>query len=179
MFCISICALDFFLNRDILPYRQETFWQMKMVSAVLSKSTCLLLPFLAPIVFAQDAPTQCFVIDGAAADNSGYRCDNSTAGNSACCAAGATCYSNGLCKQDNGPTVDYLRVGCTDQTWENPACLNQCAACKYIIAGTESQQANCLADSSQSQMAQRLVFVSATATSQRRLPTAATMALKA
>ncbi|KAG4420898.1 hypothetical protein IFR04_005982 [Cadophora malorum] len=98
-----------------------------MVSAVLSRSTFLLQPFLAPIVSAQ-ASTQCYVIDGAAADNSGYRCDNSTTGNSACCAAGATCYSNGLCKQDNGPTVDYLRVGCTDQTWENPACLNQCAA---------------------------------------------------
>ncbi|PVH83401.1 hypothetical protein DL98DRAFT_116142 [Cadophora sp. DSE1049] len=103
---------------------------MKMVSALLSRSTFLLsaIPFLAPIVLAQDAPTQCYVIDGTAADNAGYRCDNSTTGNSACCAAGATCYSNGLCKQDNGPAVDYLRVGCTDQTWDDPACLNQCAA---------------------------------------------------
>ncbi|KAK0118176.1 hypothetical protein ONS95_012481 [Cadophora gregata] len=103
---------------------------MKMIPALVSASALLLstIPFLATIVFAQDAPTKCYVVDGTAADNSGYRCDNSTTGNSACCAAGATCYSNGLCKQDNGPVVDYLRVGCTDQTWEDPACLNQCAA---------------------------------------------------
>ncbi|KAH9220598.1 hypothetical protein DL95DRAFT_479270 [Leptodontidium sp. 2 PMI_412] len=85
-------------------------------------------PLLAPVIYAQDASTKCYVINGTATDNSGFRCDNSTTGNSACCAQGATCYSNGLCRQDNGPFVDYLRVGCTDPTWEDPACLNQCAA---------------------------------------------------
>lgn len=128
-FVFPFALLSSFLI-EILPHGSSASWQMKMVSVVLSRLTFLLLPLLAPIVFAQGGSTQCYVIDGAAADNSGYRCDNSTTGNSACCAAGATCYSNGLCKQDNGPTVDYLRVGCTDQTWEDPACLNQCAACK-------------------------------------------------
>jgi hypothetical protein len=60
--------------------------------------------------------TTCYVIDGQANNNAGYICDNTTTGHSVCCGPGATCYSKGLCKQDNGDVVDYLRVGCTDQT---------------------------------------------------------------
>ncbi|KAF7911362.1 uncharacterized protein EAF01_002869 [Botrytis porri] len=73
-----------------------------------------------------DTPTTCYVINGQHNANAGYRCDNSTTGHSSCCAAGAICFSNGVCQQANGDVQDYLRVGCTDPTWQDPACLNQC-----------------------------------------------------
>ncbi|PQE22606.1 Axial budding pattern 2 protein [Rutstroemia sp. NJR-2017a BVV2] len=73
-----------------------------------------------------NTPTLCYVIDGEHNINSGYRCDNGTTGHSTCCAAGATCYSNGLCVQMNGKAQDFLRVGCTDPTWQDPACLDKC-----------------------------------------------------
>ncbi|KAE8451038.1 hypothetical protein EG329_004710 [Mollisiaceae sp. DMI_Dod_QoI] len=70
--------------------------------------------------------TTCYVVDHQANRDAGFRCDNTTTGHSACCGSGATCYSNGLCKQDNGDFVDYLRVGCTDPTWQASECLDQC-----------------------------------------------------
>ncbi|KAM3086106.1 hypothetical protein ACMFMG_000245 [Clarireedia jacksonii] len=79
-------------------------------------------------VAAVDTPTLCYVINGQHNGNAGYRCDNSTSGHSTCCAAGATCYTNGLCVQMNGQVQDFLRVGCTDPTWEDPACLDQCTS---------------------------------------------------
>ncbi|KAL2063484.1 hypothetical protein VTL71DRAFT_5289 [Oculimacula yallundae] len=85
------------------------------------------IPFIVPTIFAQRSNT-CFVLNGRRPAIAGFRCDNSTDGASACCGTGSTCYSNGLCQQQNGQVVDYLRVGCTDPTWQDPACLNQCAA---------------------------------------------------
>ncbi|KAF8865292.1 hypothetical protein BDZ45DRAFT_796608 [Acephala macrosclerotiorum] len=85
-----------------------------MVSRSVVASFLVSSPFLLSSVAA--LVTTCYVVDGDANSNAGFRCDNSTTGHSACCAAGATCYSNGLCKQDNGDIVDYLRVGCTDPT---------------------------------------------------------------
>ncbi|KAH8592122.1 hypothetical protein B0O99DRAFT_689903 [Bisporella sp. PMI_857] len=78
------------------------------------------------LVAAQDYPTKCYVLNGEAKSDAGFRCDNSTTGHSACCGIGAVCYSNGVCAQDNNGIQDYLRVGCTDETWEDPACLTQC-----------------------------------------------------
>ncbi|TGO61759.1 hypothetical protein BOTNAR_0124g00110 [Botryotinia narcissicola] len=85
------------------------------------------LPLLASAA-TTDTPTTCYVINGQHNANAGYRCDNSTTGHSSCCAAGAICFSNGVCKQANGNVQDYLRVGCTDPTWKDPACLNQCTS---------------------------------------------------
>jgi hypothetical protein len=78
-----------------------------------------------------NTPTLCYVIDGEHNLNAGYRCDNGTTGHSTCCAAGATCYSNGLCVQMNGQVQDFLRVGCTDPTWQDPACLDKCTNCMF------------------------------------------------
>ncbi|ESZ91050.1 hypothetical protein SBOR_8569 [Sclerotinia borealis F-4128] len=83
------------------------------------------LPLLAS-ASTTDTPTTCYVIDGTHNYKAGYRCDNSTTGHSSCCQAGAICFSNGVCQQANGNAQDYLRVGCTDPTWKDPSCLNQC-----------------------------------------------------
>ena len=72
---------------------------------------------------------QCYFLNGAPSLNS-YRCDNSTAGHSTCCQAGAVCYSNGVCKVMNEGIQDWQRVGCTDPTWKDPACLDQCQKCE-------------------------------------------------
>lgn len=87
-----------------------------------------LLPtvLLAGLVTSAGVPTKCYVLDGTSPSNAGYRCNNATTGQSSCCAAGGICYSNGVCQQSNGNVQDYLRVGCTDPTFKDPACLDQC-----------------------------------------------------
>ncbi|EPE29768.1 hypothetical protein GLAREA_00928 [Glarea lozoyensis ATCC 20868] len=96
-----------------------------MFSVAESLANIFLLSAL-PLLCAQNVPTTCYSIDGSSGLDSGFRCDNTTTGHSTCCAAGAICYSNGVCQQSNGPVQDYLRVGCTDKTWKDPACLEQC-----------------------------------------------------
>ncbi|KAK6613570.1 hypothetical protein QC760_11106 [Botrytis cinerea] len=95
------------------------------------KQFLLFCSFSLPLIVSAattDTPTKCYVINGQHNANAGYRCDNSTTGHSSCCAAGAICFSNGVCQQANGNVQDYLRVGCTDPTWKDPACLNQCTS---------------------------------------------------
>lgn len=50
-------------------------------------------------------------------------------GHSTCCAIGDLCLTNGLCmhKGDVDKTNWYWRTGCTDKTWEDPACPKYCA----------------------------------------------------
>ncbi|KAI1498866.1 hypothetical protein F5X99DRAFT_411692 [Biscogniauxia marginata] len=67
----------------------------------------------------------CYFLDGSVSTWS-YRCDNGTSGHSACCQPGATCWSNGVCQYVDEGVQDWLRVGCTDKTWKDPACLDQC-----------------------------------------------------
>ena len=83
----------------------------------------------APAKSTKVTDTQCYFLNGAPSLNS-YRCDNSTAGHSTCCQAGAVCYSNGVCKVMNEGIQDWQRVGCTDPTWKDPACLDQCQKCE-------------------------------------------------
>lgn len=49
---------------------------------------------------------------------------------SACCADGDTCLTNGLCKYNPSTPVrnfnTYWRIGCTDPTYQDPACPRQC-----------------------------------------------------
>ena len=99
------------------------------------KQFLLFCSFSLPLIVSAattDTPTKCYVINGQHNANAGYRCDNSTTGHSSCCAAGAICFSNGVCQQANGNVQDYLRVGCTDPTWKDPACLNQCTSCEFL-----------------------------------------------
>lgn len=100
------------------------------VSLLVGCGMLVLPALLATAVADDDMPTTCYVLNGSPNGNAGYRCDNSTSGNSACCGIGATCYSNGVCKQMNGAVQDWLRVGCTDPSWQDPACLNQCTKCR-------------------------------------------------
>ncbi|RDW73200.1 hypothetical protein BP6252_07107 [Coleophoma cylindrospora] len=90
-------------------------------------TTCLfvLATGFAAVASAQDAGTQCYVLDGAASSDY-YRCNNETSGHSSCCQVGNTCYSNGVCQGYNGAVLDYLREGCTDPSWQDPACLDVC-----------------------------------------------------
>ena len=135
------CFLLRFLNRTTscnifyappsLSFRSHNRYT-KMVSRGVAASILLsLIALLAGLgSSAVDYPTTCYVLDGTHNSAAGFRCDNSTTGHSACCAAGGICYSNGVCQQSNGDVQDYLRVGCTDQTWKDPACLDQCTICK-------------------------------------------------
>ncbi|SPO07722.1 uncharacterized protein DNG_10417 [Cephalotrichum gorgonifer] len=67
----------------------------------------------------------CYFLDGSVAPIV-WPCDNSTTGASTCCPAGSTCYSNGVCQDEKGGVTDFLRAGCTDPTWDDPACLAEC-----------------------------------------------------
>lgn len=51
-------------------------------------------------------------------------------GHSTCCAIGDLCLTNGLCmhKGDVDKKNWYWRTGCTDKSWEDPACPKYCAA---------------------------------------------------
>ena len=73
---------------------------------------------------------KCYNIDGSI-NTFSWPCNNGTAGHSTCCEPGATCWSNGVCAVPNpGHEPDYLRVGCTDPTWNDPACLKRCEQCE-------------------------------------------------
>jgi hypothetical protein len=92
------------------------------------------VPLLSTLVAAATAPTKCYYLDGSTDQNAGYRCNNATTGHSSCCAAGGLCYSNGVCQQSNNGVQDYLRVGCTDRTWKDSACLDQCTICEKHVS---------------------------------------------
>jgi hypothetical protein len=75
----------------------------------------------------------CYFLDGTISNNS-WPCNNATTGHSTCCQPGATCYSNGVCEWTWPRGVhDWLRVGCTDETWDDPACLKRCVKSKYTL----------------------------------------------
>jgi hypothetical protein len=48
--------------------------------------------------------------------------------NTACCASDELCMSNGLCRNATSTpkTNSYWRGGCTDPTFQDPACPNYC-----------------------------------------------------
>lgn len=71
----------------------------------------------------------CYNIDGSVSTSS-FRCDNATTGHTTCCEPGAVCYSNGVCQTINSGVEDYQRVGCTDRTWQDAACLDECSQCE-------------------------------------------------
>ncbi|CZT09442.1 uncharacterized protein RAG0_14212 [Rhynchosporium agropyri] len=117
--------------------------------ASISYFLSLAVSILAPNSSAQDSNT-CYVPNGRKTYDSGYRCNNITTGHSACCGEGAVCYSNGLCQQFNGPMVDFLRVGCTDRTWQDPACFTQCAyRVRFCNVSVETSTSYCCDDGSQ------------------------------
>ncbi|KAI8963766.1 hypothetical protein F5Y11DRAFT_346217 [Daldinia sp. FL1419] len=66
----------------------------------------------------------CYRIDGGVLPDA-VRCTNSTMNHSACCSTGEICWSNGVCATAQG-TKDYLREGCTDWSWKDPACFDVC-----------------------------------------------------
>ncbi|KAI6092246.1 hypothetical protein F4821DRAFT_279567 [Hypoxylon rubiginosum] len=68
----------------------------------------------------------CFKIDGSVLPDT-FRCDNRMAGHSSCCSAGRTCWSNGVCQGESFGVKDWLREGCTDYTWKDPACFDVCS----------------------------------------------------
>lgn len=121
IFRVLLVLLAFFeCLGSVFPYLAMV--RLAILAALLSTT------FLSTVLTAT-APTKCYHIDGSLAVTA-YRCDNSTTGQSTCCEVGAVCYSNGVCQQSNNGVQDYLRVGCTDSTWKDPACLDQCATCK-------------------------------------------------
>ncbi|OTB09048.1 hypothetical protein M426DRAFT_18438 [Hypoxylon sp. CI-4A] len=74
---------------------------------------------------AADGFQTCYRIDGAVLEES-YRCNNGTTGHSACCNTGEVCWSNGVCQSSDDGVEDWLRRGCTDHSWEDPACFDVC-----------------------------------------------------
>ncbi|KAF7529950.1 hypothetical protein G7054_g9721 [Neopestalotiopsis clavispora] len=67
---------------------------------------------------------------GASTDGDTYIPCNTTAveqgGHSACCAPGDMCFTNGLCKAGEGQWNWNWRIGCTDPTFQDPACPIYC-----------------------------------------------------
>ncbi|KAK6509566.1 hypothetical protein TWF481_004304 [Arthrobotrys musiformis] len=81
---------------------------------------------------------ECYFPDGSLTNSSDYRACNKGAnvGASMCCATANrsgdevdVCVSNGLCAGSDG---GYYRAGCTDETWESPACLRICMVGDYM-----------------------------------------------
>ncbi|KAH6680832.1 hypothetical protein B0J14DRAFT_273823 [Halenospora varia] len=96
-----------------------------------STYSCLLfLPFLLVPAFAQT----CYTPDGSFLPGT-FRCDNSTSGHSTCCELGTKCWSNNVCEKLDKGITDWVRMGCTDPTFKDPACLNQCLDLPKISVG--------------------------------------------
>ncbi|KAH8884023.1 hypothetical protein GQ53DRAFT_409436 [Thozetella sp. PMI_491] len=89
------------------------------------RSSLVWLALVSSAAAASTTNNTCYWIDGSVSTDS-FRCDNSTTGHTTCCQAGAVCYSNGVCKVVNSGVQDWQRVGCTDSTWQDPSCLDQC-----------------------------------------------------
>ncbi|KXS95588.1 hypothetical protein AC578_3258 [Pseudocercospora eumusae] len=71
----------------------------------------------------------CYFPDGSKARESDdlRPCNPSSSGHSACCLKTGLCMSNGLCFQQSGWGNRIARSGCTDATWNDPACASVCA----------------------------------------------------
>ncbi|CZR54969.1 uncharacterized protein PAC_04854 [Phialocephala subalpina] len=86
----------------------------------LSLQILLSFPFITSLVSAT-----CYLPDGTLAPGA-YRCNNATSGHSTCCEIGSVCWSNGVCQKVSNGVIDWIRLGCTDPTWNDPACLHAC-----------------------------------------------------
>ena len=101
---------------------------------------------LSTISFAYQSTPTCFLPNGTADQgNDGVElfnfepCSNTT-GYSMCCRqsspgeTGEICRPDGLCSDDSG---EIWRNGCTDQTWQDPACVKLCTS------GTGKEDRSC------------------------------------
>ncbi|CAI6336704.1 unnamed protein product [Periconia digitata] len=62
-----------------------------------------------------------------------------------CCANGDLCLTNGMCRSQEDERFggnQYFRVGCTDKTWNDPACANYCEGRE--TGGKSARIFNCL-----------------------------------
>ncbi|CAI6331971.1 unnamed protein product [Periconia digitata] len=81
--------------------------------------------------------TSCYTLNKqkAPSDSLSYIPCNATAiangEHSVCCASNDLCLENGLCKYNAGadarPFNEYWRIGCTDPTYKDPSCPQQCS----------------------------------------------------
>jgi hypothetical protein len=76
-------------------------------------------------------PSKCYGIDGTpyATLDRYIPCNSTTSGHTSCCAPGDSCLTNGLCQgpADNKRKANiFWRNGCTDPTWNDPACAKVC-----------------------------------------------------
>lgn len=73
--------------------------------------------------------TACYFPSGNDTGSTYIPCNQTAVANgehSACCAPNDMCFTNGLCKANPDNWNWNWRVGCTDQTWKDPACPNYC-----------------------------------------------------
>ncbi|OAL52559.1 hypothetical protein IQ07DRAFT_678517 [Pyrenochaeta sp. DS3sAY3a] len=77
--------------------------------------------------------TRCYGVDGVPHDVGRYIPCNTTAvengGHTGCCARGDNCLTNGFCQSQIDDQRDanlFWRNGCTDPTWQDPACARYC-----------------------------------------------------
>lgn len=106
---------------------------LAVVKSTMSSTIIALISFLSFPGLTIAPGTSCYYRDGTlATKDSVYRCVNSTdleTTDSSCCNVGQICYSNGVC----GALTNYLRVGCTDPSWQASECLDRCDACIFPI----------------------------------------------
>lgn len=61
-----------------------------------------------------------------------YRCDPDPDGTvKACCNAGNSCATNGLCISNEESITPYYIHGCTVEDWDVDTCPRQCYNCKW------------------------------------------------
>ncbi|KAF8850382.1 hypothetical protein BDZ45DRAFT_196145 [Acephala macrosclerotiorum] len=102
---------------------------MKFIMLRILFQPFLSLPFLASLVSATS-----YLPDGTLAPGA-YRCNNATSGHSTCCEISSVCWSNGVCQKVSNGVTDWIRLGCTDPTWNDPACLHACMSITHNALG--------------------------------------------
>lgn len=94
---------------------------------------CLqMILLLVTFILVAQAQQTCYSINGNP-DTTMSPC-NASATNSGCCYANEYCLTNGLCINQALVGGNRLsRVGCTDKTWEDPACFQECKTGASIL----------------------------------------------
>ena len=101
------------------------------MSSSLARTAALLVAASTSFILTASAhhgDGTCYFPAGNVADNN-VPC-NPDAAVSSCCSEQSFCLANGLCLVNNDPdTVEFARGACTDPTFEDPACFQQCHGC--------------------------------------------------
>ena len=100
-----------------------------------------LLFFQATFSAAQAATSTCYCKDAGAVSSTcanAVPCGNDTSRVQQCCIAGHQCHPDGFCYTGEPPPdvvtfSSFYMGGCTDPTFEDPVCPQECSKCCYCL----------------------------------------------